>query len=259
MFAISAIILAKNEEENIKDCINSLKFCSELIVIDDDSTDNTAKIAKSFGAKVIKHSLKMNFADQSNFAISKAGNDWVLFVDADERISNELEIEITHSLESKEYEAYSLKRIDYMWGKWLRYGEVGNFHSVRLIKKGSGKWIRRVHQYYKTLGKVGELKNPILHYPHKNLRSFINHIDQWSELHAIANMEEGKRSTLTKIIFYPVGHFINNYIFKLGFLDGMHGLVFALVMASHSYLSWSKLFLIQNKKETVSSSEQQTQ
>lgn len=256
MFAISAVILAKNEEENIKECLKSLKFCSEILVIDDDSTDSTVKLAKSLGAKVISKSLGNNFADQSNFAINNTANEWILFVDADERISKELETEITIALESKEYKAYYLKRIDYIWGKWLKYGEVGNFHSIRLIKKGSGKWVRRVHQHYKTLSKVGELKNPILHYPHKNLRTFINHIDQWSELHAVANMEEGKRSTLSKIIFYPVGHFINNYIFKLGFLDGMQGLVFSLVMAGHSYLSWSKLFLMQNKKETVISSEQ---
>lgn len=243
---VSAVVLTKNEKSNIKDCLSSLDFCKELVVIDDNSNDGTISIAKEHGARVISRPLDMNYSGQNNFAMKKAKYEWVLFVDADERISKKLRFEIIKNLEnSDDVVAFRFRRIDFLWGKWLRYGESGCFRAIRLIRKGKGNWVRRVHQYYETGGRVMELENPIEHYSHENLTKFVSNINRWSTWHAIANKEEGKVSNLFRIICYPLGHFVRNYIFRLGFLDGSQGLVFALVMAGHSYLSWAKQWMLQ--------------
>lgn len=134
-----------------------------------------------------------------------------------------------------------------MWGKWLTHGESGSTNVIRLVKKGSGKWVRRVHPNFEYEGITGEFKNPIRHYPHQTLHKFIDSINRWSTWHAIANDEEGKKSSLLKIIVWPVGHFLKNFILRAGFLDGMQGFVYASIMSAHSFLSWSKLWLIQKR------------
>jgi glycosyltransferase involved in cell wall biosynthesis len=243
---ISAIILTKNEEKQILDCLNTLEFVDEVIVVDDNSIDKTTSIAQKWGAKVFTRSMNQDYSAQSNFGAHKAKNNWVLFIDADERVSKDLQQEILQTLKSSQnISGYYLKRKDFIWGKWLTHGEVGTFKSLRLFQKNKGKWIRRVHPHVDIKGAIGHLKNPILHYPHQNLHKFINSIDRWSTWHAKANNEEGKIATLFKITFYPIGHFVKNYIFRLGFLDGMQGFVFACLMSAHSYLAWSKLWISQ--------------
>lgn len=245
--SISAVILTKNEELNIKECLTQIDFCSEIIVVDDDSTDKTTEIAKSLGAKVFKRSMNMDYSAQSNFGMEKAKGDWVLFIDADERIGLALKNEILKVVEQNNanISGFVFRRIDNMWGKALFHGESGASRVTRLVRKGSGKWIRRVHPTFEINGDVATLQNPIQHYPHQNLREFLSSINRWSHWHAIANNEEGKRSYLFKIVLFPIGHFIKNYIFRLGILDGMRGFVYAVFMSFHSFLSWSDLFLLQ--------------
>jgi glycosyltransferase involved in cell wall biosynthesis len=247
--SISAVVLTKNEEKNIEDCLKTLSFCDEIIVVDDNSVDLTPNIAKKISAKVFSRDMNMNYAEQSNFGMEKAANEWVLFIDADERVTEQLKNEILTSIKNfgKEILVFKFKRVDYMWGKWLRHGEIGTFLSPRLVKKGPGKWKRRVHPYYSYMGLTKVLNNPILHYPHPTLESFIASVNRWSTWHAIANYEEKKRSNLFKIVFFPIAHFIKNYIFRFGFLDGMRGFVFAMMMSFHSLLSWGKLFILQKK------------
>lgn len=242
---ITAVVLTKNESSNIKKCLNALYFCSEILVVDDDSTDDTAEIARKLGARVIVRSLNKDYAAQNNFALAEAKNLWVLFIDADEIVSETLANEIRGAVKNTTFQCYRLKRSDFIWGKRLEHGEAGSFSAIRLIKKGSGKWKRRVHQYFEPDGDVGWFNTPIDHYPHQNLREFVISVDRWSSWHALANSEEGKKSDIFKVVFYPLAHFANNYFFKLGFLDGMPGFVFASVMAFHSFLSWSKLYLMQ--------------
>jgi glycosyltransferase involved in cell wall biosynthesis len=242
---LSGIILSKNEENNIEACIKSLSFCNEILVIDDNSDDNTVSIAKKLGVKVLIRNLNADFAGQHNFAAEKADGEWVLFVDADERVSKNLANEIKRNLKQDRYDVFVFKRIDHMWGKWIRHGECGYFRSARLYKKGAGKWVRSIHEYFSSHEKSKLLKNPILHYSHQTIKEFINKINIWSSWHAFENNKENKHSTLIKIIIFPIGHFLFNYVLRLGFLDGMYGFVFAIIMASHSFLSWSKLWMLQ--------------
>ena len=247
---LSAVILTKNEKKNIKDCLESVEFADEVIIIDDNSTDSTREIAKRLGAKVYLRDIDKDFSKQSNFGMFKVSGDWILFIDADERVSKDLALEILRikSQTKKEYNGYFIKRKDFFFGKELKHGETGDVKLLRLVKKGSGKWRRRVHPYFEITGETPSLKNPILHYPHPNLRQFVRSINRWSSWHALANKEEGKKSSVFKLTFWPLGKFLNNYFLKLGFLDGIRGFVHAFMMSFHSFLAWSKLWFLQKER-----------
>jgi glycosyltransferase involved in cell wall biosynthesis len=246
---LSAVILTKNEEGNIKECVGCLDFCDEVVIIDDNSSDKTTDLAKKLGAKVYKRKLGDNFAAQRNFGLSKTKGKWVLFIDADERVTEDLRNEIVQITNDPlvNYLGFYLKRVDYIWGKKLKHGETANIKLLRLARRKVGKWRRRVHEVWEVEGRTRELKNPISHYPHSTLSSFIASTNNMSSLHAKANLEEGKKSSLIKIIVWPMGKFVSNYIFKMGFLDGIQGFLVALVMSFHSYLAWSKLWFLQRK------------
>ena len=244
---ISGVVLAKDEEDNIQDCISNLSFCDEVIVIDDASQDATVELAKNMGAKVFSRDKKGSFASQRNFALSKANGRWVLFIDADERLSNDLVSEIKAIVKDRKNNVmgYYLERMDCMWDKVLKHGETGNTKLLRFARRRAGKWKREVHETWNVVGRVKELKNPLIHLPHPTLFSFIESVNEFSDLHAKANWKEGKRSSLTKIVFWPPLKFVRNYFIKLGFMDGTEGFVVATMMSLHSFLSWSKLWMMQ--------------
>lgn len=245
---LSAVVITKNEEDKIAKCIQSLQFCEEIIVIDDNSIDQTAQIAKQLGAKVYFHQLNNDFAAQRNFGLQKAKHDWVLFVDADEIVTPALAEEIKNKISNGKYSAYFLRRRDVWMGKPLRYGEAGNTCLIRLGKKSTGKWVRSVHEHWLIEGSVGKSKNFLMHYPHPSIAEFINHIAYYSKLHAKDNKKEGKSATIFHIIFFPPAKFLYFYFLKCGFLDGVRGFIVAVLMSLHSFISWSILWLDMHKK-----------
>ena len=246
---LSAVILTKNEENNIRNCLESLNFCDEILVIDDNSTDKTAEIARKLGVKVFSHPLNNDFAQQRNYGLKKATNDWVLFIDADEEVPEALASEINNLkfTINNGYLGFYIRRKDFWQGKEINYGETGSIKLLRLAKKDAGEWVRPVHEIWNIKTRFGTLQNPILHYPHPSLKEFITEINQYSTLHAKANYKEGKKSSLLKIIFWPKGKFIYNWIFRLGFLDGTAGFMIALMMSFHSFLAWGKLWILQRE------------
>src|SRR4030042_1496620 len=125
-----------------------------------------------FKRKVVFRNLDKNCSAQLNFGLSKTSGDWILFIDADEVISNKLSNEILNSIRLIGYSGFYIRRKDLMWNKWLRGGETAFFKDIRLVKRRSGKWKRRVHQKFEIIGKTGILKNPILHYPHPKVKDF---------------------------------------------------------------------------------------
>lgn len=245
---ITAVVLAKNEEKNIVDCLESLSFCSEIIVIDDNSVDRTAEIAKNSGVKVIKRSLDGNFSEQRNFALSQSRNDWTLFVDADERISKDLGQEIKRSTGDYSVDGYFIPREDKLFGKILKHGELRNKKFLRLARTNAGKWRGTVHEEWNIKGKTKTLKHPMLHLPHQTISEFLREINYYTTLRAIELHEKGERTSWYKIIFYTKAKFIQTYILKFGFLDGMSGFVLSMVMSFHSFLVRGKLYMLQNKK-----------
>jgi len=246
---ISAVILAKDEEKNIGDAIKSVDFCDEVIVIDDNSTDKTVEIALSLGAKVFTRSLEDNFAGQRNFGLEKAKGEWVLFLDCDERISEKLRQEIVAEISKpSQIKAYYIKRVDIIWGKRFRFGENSNIKLLRVVRKGTGDWKRKVHEFWEVGGYKQTLINPVVHYPHQNLSKFIDEVNFYSTLHAEENMGEGKHSSLAKIILWPKLKFFRDTLLRLGILDGVYGFVIAILMSFHSFLAWSKQWIRQNQR-----------
>lgn len=244
---ISAVVLTKNEEKNLKDCFQSVKWCDEIIVVDDYSNDQTVKTAKKMGAKVFSRRLEGDFAAQRNFALQQAQGEWVLFVDADERVTNQLATEVKQAIEGEKVNGFFLKRQDFFGGKPLKYGETANVRLLRLGRKGVGKWQRRVHETWEIKGAVGDLKEPLLHYPHPTLTEFLEEINFYSSLNAQEFLKEGRRASLIHIIAYPLGKFLQNYILRFGFLDGTPGTIIALMMSFHSFLTRAKLYLLWKK------------
>ena len=183
-----------------------------------------------------------NFASQRNFGLSKVNSRWVLFLDADEEVGPALRSEILSTI-SREGSCvgFCIKRVDFIFGREIRFGELKDAMFLRLARKTAGKWIREVHEQWEIVGRVGTLKEKLFHYPHQTLREFIGHVNFMSTIHAKSNFIEGKRSSIFKIIFWPIGKFINGWIFKLGFLDGEEGFIISLIMSFHSFLAWSKL------------------
>lgn len=244
---ISAVVLTKNEEKNIIDCLESLSFCDEIIVLDDNSQDRTVEIAKKQGAKIFVHSLENNFSKQRNYGLAKADGEWVLFIDADERISSALAYEIRRTILETKYNGFFIKRVDTIWGRRLRFGEAGSAWRLRLGRRNTGKWVGVVHEGWFIDGKVGELKNELDHFPHQSVEEFIREINYYTTLKAMELHKNKINVNWYDLILYPKGKFLKNFIFKFGFLDGIPGLIFALTMSFHSFLVRGKLWLLNQK------------
>lgn len=241
---ISAIVLTKNEEKNIKECLESLKWCDEMIVIDDYSEDKTVKIAKKMGAKVFQRKLADDFAAQRNHALSLSKGEWILFLDADERISEELAKEIVSCImyHVSCINGFYIRRKDFFLGHKLKHGETSRVKLLRLARRNCGKWERKVHEAWRVRGEIGSLKNPILHY-HQNLNEFLRSINYFSTLDARVFYNQGQRVTFGEWL-KPLAKFIQNYFLRFGFLDGTAGFVHAVLMSLHSFLVRAKLFML---------------
>lgn len=249
---ISVIILTKNEEQNIERCIKSVRWCDEIILIDDNSTDRTIEIAKKYKTLIYLRPLSNNFSAQRNFGISKSKYEWILFLDADEVISDALSYEISNAVGLKDqnlrdFDGFYIKRVYFMWGKKLKYGETGSEWRLRLAKKTAGQWEGKVHEKWKIRGMVGKLVNPIHHFPHQTLGEFLREVNIYTDIRVKELNEENIRVFFWSILAYPLGKFAVNYIFKRGFMDGIHGLIFAAVMTFHSFLVRGKLWLLREK------------
>lgn len=259
-FSITGIILAKNEKEHITECIKSISFCDEILVIDDCSSDETIDLINNLNNKkviIISHVLNDDFSQARNFGLEKAHHEWVLFIDADERVSEALAFEISNVLSNcanemkNAYSGFYISRLDSMWGKELKYGESA-VKLLRLAKKNAGVWVGRVHEEWRIEGKVGMLKNSITHYPHQTVAEFLREINFYTSVRAQELYEKNIRTSWWSIIFYPMSKFIVNYFFKKGFFDGIHGLIFAIIMSFHSFLVRGKLWLTSNRFRTES-------
>jgi glycosyltransferase involved in cell wall biosynthesis len=254
---ITAVILTKNEEKNIERCLKSINFCDQIIIIDDYSEDKTLEIIRNVGNKnlcsVHKRKLNDDFASQRNFGLSKASNDWVLFIDADEVMSEELKKEIVSLFHGSivKKNAFYLRRRDYFWEQELRFGEIRKVRNrgiVRLVKKNSGQWMGTVHEVFYTANKVGQLNGYLNHYPHPTLKEFINDINYYSSIRAEELFNRGVKTNILEIIFFPFGKFIYNYFLNLGFLDGPAGFTYAFMMSFHSFLVRTKLFQLTKQR-----------
>lgn len=240
---IASVVITKNEKKDIKSCLKSIDWCDEVIVIDDNSTDGTPTIAKSLGAYVYSRSSGENFAAQRNFALKKVKSEWVLFVDADERVSKKLQAEIQNAIKrKKDVAGYKIKRQDIFLGKKLRFGEAAGVELLRLGRKNRGAWKRPVHEVWELDGKIDRLKHNLIHYPHQTIADFLSKINYYTEIESEYRKNRGLGSNMFELFLYPTAKFVKNYILLLGFLDGFPGFVMAFMMSIHSLCVRVKIF-----------------
>jgi glycosyltransferase involved in cell wall biosynthesis len=244
---VSAVVLSRNEEANIAQCLETILWCREIILIDA-SSDATLKIAKEVvdqeKLKVVSLPESTDFSKLRNLGLKESSNDWVLFVDADQRVSPALRGEIEYELlqDNIPYAGFRIRQLDVFSGRLLKFGETGHTQHILLGKKGAGEWKRRVHEYWDLAGEVKNLRQPMLHYPHPSINEFIEHINRWSTLDAQEFLENGQKPSLRKVLVYPTAKFVQNYLLRLGILDGFPGLLVAFMMSLHSLCVRVKMF-----------------
>lgn len=251
---ISAVVLTHNDETVLERCLLSITWCDEIVVVDDESTDGTLGVAKKFGVKIFTRTLSDDFAAQRNFGLEKAKGEWVLFLDSDEVVSEDLADEIKKVTSDKKSfgktqdkqvtSGFFIKRKDYFLGKWLEHGETANVQLLRLAKKAAGVWREPVHEVWDVNGTVGTLTSPLLHYPHPSVAQFLDQINYYSTLRAQYLYSQKVRPSLWEVLAYPKAKFLVNYFFHQGFYDGTSGFIVAMMMSFHSFLVRAKLYAL---------------
>ena len=239
---LSVAIITLNEEDRLPECLESVKYADDLVVVDSGSTDKTPAIARGFGARVFTEPWR-GFGPQKQYAIDQCLHDWVLLLDADERIPPETEAEIRVILEgSPKYNAYSLPRKNFFSGRWIRHGGWWPDRTIRLFRKNAGHMpSKMVHEALEVDGSVGEIKNPIVHYTNRNLHQVIEKINHYSTAGAEELFRKGQKANLAKAMLRSGWAFFYNYIFRLGFLDRSEGLVIAVCDAVNKFYKYAKL------------------
>ncbi len=247
---LTCVILTLNEELNIQRAIDSVKdLAKEVIVVDSGSTDKTVEIAQNSGAKVIFNEFK-DYASQRNFALPLVKTEWVLFLDADEIIPKELAEEIRLKIEDpkSEFDGFLIPRKNWYLGNFLKCWKPD--FLLRLFKKDKGSWAGKVHEKVKINGKVGKLRNPILHYPFKDLYHQYSKNLKYARFLAEEKFEKGKKATLFDIKIRPFLNFFKHYLLKGCMWEGMRGLIFSLFYFQYTIQKYTLLYeLHQNKKK----------
>lgn len=222
---LSALIITLNEENNIRELIDNLQFADEIIVVDSYSTDKTLAILSELThVKVFKNHFK-DFASQRNFALSKAKYNWVLFIDADERITNDLKNEIIHTLKNPVHKGYFLKRKFFYQDKAIRFSGLQSDKNLRLFLKEGASYQGIVHEKLNLNSNLGTLNNHLLHYSYSQHEHFRSKIIYYNELKAYDKIQKGTRYFSLMHILHPIYTFAYRYIFRLGFLDGKPGYI----------------------------------
>lgn len=233
---ITAIILCKNGQKTLAKCLDSLSFCESIIVGDDSSSDTSIAIAKAHRADVIKVPASNDFSAKRNFLLDYVRTEWALFVDVDEVVSKELIGEIDGGKwRIDNVNGYFIPRNDMFMGRKLSHGETAHTKLLRLARVGAGKWKRAVHEVWDISGKTGTLTGELLHYSHPTLEEFFEKIDRYTEIEAHSKrVSKFKIPKYIQLFLYPPAKFIQNYILRLGFLDGFPGYTMAWMMSFHS-------------------------
>lgn len=246
MNELSVIILTQNEEENIKRAIESVKEIStDIVIVDSGSTDRTSAIAKKLGARVFSHKLE-SFAAQRNFANSKTRNKWVLSMDADEEIPDDLREEVKSTLNNPLSDAYLIPRRNIIFGKEIKHTRWSPDAHIWLYNKDQGMWEGDVHEEFVTRGRVGAVKHGKLHHSHKSVTDFLKMVNHYTNIEADIIIKSGRKSSIIHMLYYAVKSFIGRFFVKRGYLDGKHGFVLSVLMGFYRFSTWAKVWERQN-------------
>jgi glycosyltransferase involved in cell wall biosynthesis len=256
---LSVILITKNERRNILGCLRSVAFADEWIVVDSSSTDDTREIAMRFGARVVKTDDWPGFGPQKNRALALARGRWVLSIDADERISEELAAEIVAAVHGGAAQlagapgadaargpaGYELSRLSSFCGQWMRHGDWYPDRVLRLFQRDAGRFSDdRVHERLLVQGRVDRLSGHVLHETMPSLDDAIEKMNRYSSGRALDQVRGGRRSSLAGALGHALWAFIRGYLLKRGFLDGRLGLVLALYVAEGTYHRHLKMWML---------------
>jgi len=243
MARLSVIVITKNEAANIGDCLDGVAFADERIVVDDNSTDATAEIATQKGARVVAHAFR-GFGAQKNYALSLAQGDWVLSIDADERVTPLLRAEIEAVIGRTGADGYELPRLSSFCGRPMRHSGWYPDYVLRLFLRGRGRFTDHVvHERVICDGSVGRLKELLLHTPVVRLEDALSRMDRYSTAGAEELVAAGRRVSFFSGISHSVWTFLRTYILRSGFLDGREGFLLAVANAQGAYYRYMKAWL----------------
>lgn len=247
---LTVIIPCKNEEKNIRQCIGSVgQLADEVLVADSGSTDRTIEIARELGAKIIEREYKFS-GDFKNWAIPQAMHDWVLIIDADERLSKELIIEIDEILNAPTADGYWIHRKNYFLGRLVRYSGWQNDRVLRLFKRDMGRYIGDTDhaEVEISTGRVKKTKNKIIHFSYWNYDQCILKLQRYSAFQAKRWDEQGKKADALNLLFRGPLRFLQTFILRLGFLDGLVGIQVCTLIALQSYMKQARLWELQKAR-----------
>ncbi|MDI6767734.1 MAG: glycosyltransferase family 2 protein [Bacteroidota bacterium] len=240
---LSVIVITHNEEHNIVDCLQSVSWANEIIIVDSQSTDRTVDLARQFTQKIFITEWK-GFAAAKNLALQRTSNEWVLSLDADERVTPELSLEINRVIidDSNKFVGFEVARRAYFLGKWIKHCGWYPGYVTRLFKRSAVRFKElRVHEKLEVSGNVGKLKNDILHFTDDTLFQYLEKFNRYTALAAEDLTDRGKRSSFFDLLIRPPYLFIKMFILRRGFLDGMHGFVLSLLSANYVFVKYAKL------------------
>lgn len=229
MISISVVIITHNEEKNIERCLKSVIWADEIVVIDSQSVDKTREICEKYNCKFYTSDW-LGFGKTKQFAVSKAYNDWILSIDADEELSPEIIDEIKLILSNASvYNSYRIKRNSYYLGKVIKHCGWDKDYTLRLFNKQYGNFNdNTVHEFVETKGSIGTLKSVMLHYTYPDLATHFTKMKRYAELGAENLFKQGKYSTPLIAIIRGISKFLKMYILQLGFLDGPNGFILSV-------------------------------
>jgi len=247
---LSVGLIVNNEERILGKTLDAIKdLADEIIIIDSGSTDSTIEIAKSKGAKVFLEEWK-GFGPQKNSVIEKCSGEWILLIDADEVVSPELKEKIKEIIEKNENKVYEINRCSVCFGKELKYGGWSNQYATRLWKKGSVKVSDNlVHEEFLTELPKEKIKEKIYHYTYLTLSDYIARFDRYTTLGAEEYLKRGKKASFFNIVINPFFKFVRMYILRLGFLDGLEGLIIAIFSGMYTMTKYFKLRELERTQE----------
>lgn len=245
---ISVFIIAFNEEKIIARCLEKLSWANEIIVVDSGSSDKTVQICEKYKSKVIYNKFE-NFGKQKQFALNQTTNNWVLSLDADEVLSDELILEIKSFDFSKDYNGYLIPRTHIFLNKVFKFGSENKKPILRFFNKQYGKFIEnKIHEVIEVEGKIGVLKNEMLHYTVLDISTAIQKQVKYSLLSGEFLFEKGKKVPLIKVILKFPFDFFRFYLLQRNFLNGYQGFIWSILSAFGSFVKYAKLYdLNQNK------------
>lgn len=246
---LSAVLITLNAASQLEDCLKSVAFCDEIVIVDSGSTDDTLAIATRYGARVVTVEWR-GFGLQKQFAVEQAAYDWVLCVDADERVTEQLRTAIEATLVTPSRTAYRFPRCNRFMGRYLRHGEGYPDWSLRLFDRRHACWSDDpVHEKVITDGDVGTLAGDLMHDSAETLDSYLAKQNRYTTLAAQDALARGKQASPAQLVLSPLLRFVKFYVFRMGFLDGLPGLVHILIGCGNSFAKYAKIISFQAEKQ----------